>query len=106
RAVMRAISLGLLDVDPHAHRARPDASLARAAAQWLLRMASVLAPPGAEPPACFQGLSGWEKRGAEAISAAERCGLLPASGGSAGTGPGSTRGLDRLRARPQGGGGP
>ena len=50
RPMMRAVALGLLDVDADTHRARPDAALSRAAAaQLLLRLAGVLrgAGPGA-----------------------------------------------------------
>ncbi len=46
RAMMRAISLGLVDVDPSTHRARPDAPLTRAAAaRFLLRLSAALRRP-------------------------------------------------------------
>lgn len=98
RAMMRAVGLGLLDVDPDTHRARPDAPLTRAAAaQLLLRLAGVL--QGAEGgPACLRGSPGPWRGGPDAIRLAARCGLLSESGGSPVSGPELTRGLDRLRS--------
>ena len=52
--MIRAVSLGLLDVDPDTHRARPDAPLTRAAAaRLMLRLASrlTLRTPRAARPA-------------------------------------------------------
>ena len=50
RVMMRAVSLGLLDVDPDTHRVRPDAPLTRAAAaRMMLLLASRLARPGPMP---------------------------------------------------------
>jgi hypothetical protein len=98
RAVMRAISLGLLEVDPDTHRARPDAALTRAAAaRWLLRLAAVLGRTTPKP-AC-PALSGATARfGSDTIAVAVKCGLLSESGGSVVSGEEFTRGLDRLRS--------
>lgn len=98
RPMMRAVSLGLLEVDADTHRARPDASLTRAAAaQLLLRLAGVLRGPDAGPP-CLRGSPGPWRGGADAIRLAARCGLLSESGGAFVSGPDLTRGLDRLRS--------
>jgi tetratricopeptide (TPR) repeat protein len=98
RAVMRAASLGLLDVDPGTHRARPDAPLLRvAAARFLLRLASAL--PGAESGLdCLQGPGDPPKSGTDAIRVAVRCRLLSESVGLAVGGAEFTRGLDHLRS--------
>jgi tetratricopeptide (TPR) repeat protein len=98
RAMVRAVSLGLLDVDGDLHRARPDAALARAAAaQLMLRLAGIVR--GAEAgPACLQGAPGPWRGAADAIRLAARCGLLSESGGPFVSGPELTRGLDRLRS--------
>ena len=100
RAVMRAISLGLVDVDPSTHRARPDAPLTRAAAaRFLLRLSSALRRPFEAEPDCLRAGSGAGKPGGqEAIRMASRCGLLSESGGSAVGGAEFTRGLDKLRS--------
>jgi len=98
RAVMiRAVGLGLLDVDPETHRARPDAPLSRGAAgQFLLRLAVVLGRPGS-PKGCLAGSAEAARTGADAIRLAARCGLLAESGGMSVSGPEMTRGMDRLR---------
>jgi tetratricopeptide (TPR) repeat protein len=98
RAVMiRAVGLGLLDVDPDTHRARPDAPLSRGAAgQFLLRLAVVLGRPGS-PRGCLAGAAEAGRTGADAIRLASRCGLLAESGGMYVSGPEMTRGMDRLR---------
>ncbi|HTR03753.1 MAG TPA: hypothetical protein VMN82_11195 [Thermoanaerobaculia bacterium] len=98
RPMIRAVSLGLLDVDPDTHRARPDATLSRAAAsQLLLRLAGLLSGPG-PGLACLSGSPGPWRGGADAIRLAARCGLLSESGGPSVSGPELTRGLDRLRS--------
>ena len=98
RPMIRAVSLGLLDVDPDTHRARPDATLSRAAAaQLLLRLAGLLSGPGAGL-ACLAGSPGPWRGGADAIRLAARCGLLSESGGPSVSGPEFMRGLDRLRS--------
>jgi tetratricopeptide (TPR) repeat protein len=98
RPMMRAVSLGLLDVDPDTHRARPDAPLTRAAAaQLMLRLTGLLAAPDAGP-ACLRGSPGPWRGGADAIRLAARCDLLSESGGPLVSGPELTRGLDRLRS--------
>jgi tetratricopeptide (TPR) repeat protein len=94
RAMMRAVSLGLLEVDPETHRARPDAPLTRpAAARLLVRLAGSLGSPRARPE-CLRD-SGANR--SDAIRVAARCELLSESGGSAVGGAELTRGLDRLR---------
>ena len=97
RAVMRAISLGLLDVDRDTHRARPDGVLTRAAAaRWLLRLSAVLGRTA--PQAGCPSRSAAPDRGTpETIAVAAKCGLLKESGGSVVGGEEFTRGLDRLR---------
>jgi tetratricopeptide (TPR) repeat protein len=99
RTVMiRAVGLGLLDVDPETHRARPDASLSRtAAAQFLLRLAVVLTKPGV-PTGCLAPAPEAARMGTDAIRLAGRCGLLSESGGMYVSGPEMTRGMDRLRS--------
>jgi tetratricopeptide (TPR) repeat protein len=98
RAVMRAISLGLIDVDSYTHRARPDAVLTRgAAAQWLMRLSAVLPKPRGSPR-CLQGFAASARTAADAIRAAAKCGLLFEAGSPAMSGPEFTRGLDRLRS--------
>ncbi len=98
RVMMRAIALGLLDVDPYTHRARPDAPLTRvAAARMMLLLAARLDRSGSAPE-CFQGVPGPGKGGQEAIRVAARCKLLSESGGSVVSGAEFTRGLDRLRS--------
>jgi tetratricopeptide (TPR) repeat protein len=103
RAMMRAVSLGLLDVDGDTHRARPDAVLGRAAAaQLLLRLAGVLRGADAGP-ACLRGSPGPWRGSADAIRLAAACGLLSESGGPYVSGPELTRALDRLRSLLQAG---
>lgn len=98
RPMMRAVSLGLLDVAPDTHRARPDAALTRAAAaQLMLRLTGLLQAPDAGP-ACLRGSPGPWRGGSDAIRLAARCGLLSESGGPLVSGPELTRGLDRLRS--------
>lgn len=98
--MIRAISLGLIDVDSGTHRARPDAVLTRAAsARFLLRLSAALRRPFGPEPECLQTAAGVAKAGgAEAIRVAARCGLLSESGGSFVGGAEFTRGLDRLRS--------
>lgn len=103
RPMMRAVALGLLDVDADTHRARPDAPLGRAAAaQLLLRLAGVLRGADAGP-ACLRGSPGPWRGAADAIRLAAACGLLSESGGSYVSGPELTRALDRLRSLLQAG---
>ncbi len=98
RVMMRAVSLGLLAVDPYTHRARPDAALTRAAAaRMMLLLAARLARSG-DGPECLQGVPGPGKGGQEAIRVAARCKLLSESGASVVSGAEFTRGLDRLRS--------
>jgi hypothetical protein len=98
RSMIRSVSLGLLDVDPDTHRARPDAVLSRAAAaNMMLRLAALLSRAGGGLE-CLKGSPGPWRGSADAIRLAARCGLLSESGGSAVGGPEFTRGLDRLRS--------
>jgi hypothetical protein len=98
RAVMRAVSLSLLDVDRYTHRARPDLPLYRAAAaRMMLGLARILR--GREqPPECLKGETGPVRSGSDAIRVAAGCGLLSESGGPVMSGAEFTRGLDRLRS--------
>jgi len=96
RAILRAVSLGLLDVDRETHRARPDAGLTRrTGARMLLRLLRIVNP--SSKPRCLEGSPESGRSGAEAIRAAVGCGLV---GGEEGTWIGGrefTRGLDRVR---------
>jgi tetratricopeptide (TPR) repeat protein len=98
RPMIRAVSLGLIDVDPDTHRARPDAPVTRAAAaQLMLRLAGLLSGP-AGGPACLKGSPGPWRGASDAIRLAVHCGLLSESESSVVGGPEFTRGLDRLRS--------
>jgi tetratricopeptide (TPR) repeat protein len=98
RAMMRAVALGLLDVDPETHRARPDGALGRAAAaQMMLRLAAILGSPG-WASGCLTGAADPGRSSQDAIRLATRCGLLSESGGQFVSGAEFTRGLDRLRS--------
>ena len=98
RVMIRAVALGLLDVDPETHRARPDAPLSRAAAAQMLLRLSVILRKTAAPSGCLSPAGEGIRTGAEAIRLAARCGLLSESGGTYVGGPELTRGLDRLRS--------
>jgi hypothetical protein len=103
-AVMRAVALGLLDVDRETHRARPDAALSRrTASRMMLRLVRIL-KPGARPD-CLEGSPESTRSGAEAIEAAVRCGFLSESEGTSVAGREFTRGLDRVRVLATGKGG-
>jgi tetratricopeptide (TPR) repeat protein len=103
RPMMKAVALGLLDVDVDTHRARPDAVLSRAAAaQMLLRLAGVLRGSGPGLP-CLRGSPGPWRGSTDAIRLAAACGLLSESGGSVVSGHEFTRALDRLRSLLQAG---
>jgi tetratricopeptide (TPR) repeat protein len=99
RAMMRAVSLGLLDVDPDTHRARPDAPLTRAAAARLLvHLGTTLGSPRSRPE-CLRDPGAFRASGSDAIRVAVRCELLSESGSSSAVGGAElTRGLDRLRS--------
>jgi tetratricopeptide (TPR) repeat protein len=101
RAVMRAVSLGLLDVDRDTHRARPDAGLnRRAAARMLLLLRNVV--QRGKPPDCLEGSAESGRSGAEAIRAAVACGFLEGEEGTWVGGQEFTRGLDRVRVETTG----
>jgi tetratricopeptide (TPR) repeat protein len=98
RAMMRAVSLGLLDVDPDNHRARPDGVLTRpVAARLFVRLAGVVGSPKGRPE-CLRQPGIARAAGNDAIRMAARCELLSESGSSAVSGAEFTRGLDRLRS--------
>lgn len=104
RAIMRAVSLGLLDVDSETHRARPDAGLTRrSGARMMLRLLRILRP--GSPPDCLEGSPESGRSGAEALHAAEKCGLLGESEATWVGGREFTRGLDRVRVLATGKGG-
>ena len=101
RALERALSLGLLEVDGRTHRANPDGTLGvTAGARLLLRLVAFLSA-SRPPPACFG--SATPRTGAEAVRIASLCGLL-AERERAGapppalSGPEFTRALDRVRS--------
>ena len=96
RAVMRAVSLGLLEVDRDTHRARPDAGLTRrAAARMLLRLSKIV--QRGKPADCLEGVPESGRSGAEAVRAAMGCGFLETEEGTFVGGEEFTRGLDRVR---------
>lgn len=104
RAVTRAVALGLVDVDPETHRARPDAGLTRrTAARMMLRMLRIL-KPGAKPD-CLEDSPESARSGVEAIEAAVKCGFLDVSENTWVGGREFTRGLDRVRVLATGKGG-
>lgn len=104
RAVTRAVSLGLLDVDPETHRARPDGGLTRrTCARMMMRLLRVL-NPGSHPD-CLEGRPHSGRSGVEAIDSAVRCSLLDESEVTWVGGREFTRGLDRLRVLASGKGG-
>ncbi|HEY6052268.1 MAG TPA: hypothetical protein VIZ58_13530, partial [Thermoanaerobaculia bacterium] len=75
----------------------PDGNLTRpAAARLLARLAGVLYPK--ELPPCFGEAGAKPRSSAEAIAAAEECGLLEQGETSPPAGPEFTRALDRIRA--------
>lgn len=95
-AILRAVSLGLLDVDRETHRARPDGLLTRrAAARMLLRLLRIVNP--AVHPRCLEDSPESGRSGVEAVRAAVHCNLLPESENSSVSGREFTRGLDRVR---------
>jgi hypothetical protein len=98
RAFARAVALGLLEVDRETHRGNPDGTLTRlAAARLLLRLAGVMYPK--DGPPCFGEVGPRAARSAaEAMAAAEACGLLQEGETAPPTGQELTRALDRIRA--------
>ena len=104
RAVTRAVSLGLIDVDPETHRARPDAGLTRrGGARMVLRLLKIMRPGSA--PECLEGSPDSKRSAVEAIEAAKKCGLLEESESTSISGREFTRGLDRIRVLATGKGG-
>ena len=101
RAVMKAVSLGLLEVDRDTHRARPDAGLTRRnAARLLLRLARIV--QRGKPPPCVDGSPEAARSGAEAVRAAVACGFLEGEEGTWVSGGEFARGLDRVRVETTG----
>jgi len=97
RAFARAVALGLLEVDRETHRGFPDSTLTRAAAaRLLLRLAGIVHSNEAPPCLGASGAKG-KRTSAEAIQAAEDCGLLEEGETSPPSGPEFTRALDRIR---------
>jgi tetratricopeptide (TPR) repeat protein len=106
RAVTRAVSLGLLDVDPETHRARPDAGLTRrTAARMMLRLLKILKSGSGAPPPCLEGSPESGRSNVEALQAAVQCRLLDETEISWVGGREFTRGLDRVRVLAAGKGG-
>jgi tetratricopeptide (TPR) repeat protein len=104
RAVTRAVALGLLDVDRETHRANPDAHMTAAAtARFLLRLLVVVTPVTRELP-CLGETRRPPRGAAQAIEAAQGCGLLPENNSPLVSGPVFTRALDRIRAVASSGG--
>ncbi len=98
RAVTRALSLGLLEVDRETHRANPDAPLTlSAASRLLLRLLAMVSPPAHDLP-CLEGRARPLRANGEAVRTAENCGLLADSNSPAVSGLAFTRALDRVRA--------
>ena len=96
RAILRAVSLGLLDVDRGTHRARPDAGLTRrTGARMLLRLLRIVSP--GSKMRCLEGSPESGRSGADAIRAAAACGLVEDAEGTWIGGREFTRGLDRVR---------
>jgi len=106
RAVTRAVSLGLLDVDPETHRARPDAGLTRrTAARMMLRLLKILKSGSGGLPPCLEGSPESGRSNVEAVQAAVQCRLLDETEISWVGGREFTRGLDRVRVLAAGKGG-
>jgi tetratricopeptide (TPR) repeat protein len=104
RAMTRAISLGLIDVDSETHRARPDAGLTRrSGARMVLRLLKIMRAGPA--PDCLEGSPDSGRSGVEAVEAAIKCGLLEESESTWVSGREFTRGLDRIRVLATGKGG-
>ena len=98
RAVMRALSLGLLESDLETHRANPDGALTvTAAARLLVRLLAILEPRGGQV-ACASGAAKAPRTGAEAVQIVRGCGLLESKEAGAISGPEFVRALDRVRA--------
>lgn len=98
RAVMRALALGLLEVNREKHRADPDASLTFAAgSRLLLRLLDMILPPNQRPP-CLETWARIPRSGAEATRLAQECGLLVEAERPGISGPIFVRSLDRVRA--------
>jgi len=100
RALERALSLGLLDVDPRTHRANPDAALTLAAGSRLLLRLVALLSTSSLPPACYGDVL--PRSGVEAARVASSCVLIDDREGAGPSppvlsGPEFTRALDRVR---------
>lgn len=97
RALTRALSLGLLEVERGTHRASPDAPLTTpAAARLLLRLLTVVG--GSDSVECLGDAPASPRSSFESVRRAQDCGLLGEEVRGAITGPEFTRALDRLRS--------
>lgn len=97
RALAKALSLGLLEVDRETHRANPDGGLSlSAAARLCLRLLAILHPSDEDLP-CF-GMVRAPRSGADAVRIAQGCELFRENEPSPVSGSGFTRALDRIRA--------
>ncbi|MEP6800497.1 MAG: hypothetical protein ABJC07_01075 [Acidobacteriota bacterium] len=97
RPFTRALALGLLEADRETHRGNPDSLLTLPAASRLLLRLIALVRPGDEPP-CLEKGGGRSRSSADAVRAAEACGLWEEDESSPPGGPAFTRALDRVRA--------
>jgi tetratricopeptide (TPR) repeat protein len=95
--ILRAVGLGLLEVDRETHRANPDSpfTLSAAARLYLRLLALLQADP---PPACLAEHSDAAVSRAEAIRLARECKILSESEAPAVGGAAFLRALDRVRA--------
>ncbi len=97
RAFTRALALGLLEADRETHRGNPDATLTLATASRLLLRLIDFVRPGGGPP-CLEKAGGRSRNSADAIRAAEICGLWKTDEASPPGGAAFTRALDQVRA--------
>ncbi|HTO89223.1 MAG TPA: hypothetical protein VMR54_17000 [Thermoanaerobaculia bacterium] len=95
--ILRAVGLGLLEVDRETHRASPDGPLTlSAAARLYLRLVALLQPD--PPPACLAEHPDEVVSGVEAIRLARDCKILGESEAPAVSGAAFLRALDRVQA--------
>jgi tetratricopeptide (TPR) repeat protein len=95
--ILRAVGLGLLEVDRETHRASPDAPFTLSSAAGLyLRLLLLLQPDST--PACLAEHPEAAVSGTEAIRLARQCAILSESEALAVSGAAFLRALDRVRA--------